>query len=174
VRTRVWQAEVLGVLVVLLSAAAAAAQGDGRGELRKRGGRDEAGRMVDAYIVSHLQESLDLTDEQFVRAVGPVKRLLDDRRRIFLERRRVLVDLRRALGAQPPSEKEVRAKLGELKRLQDETNQTTSRNVEAVDATLTPLQQARFRLLEVEVEQRIRDMVREHRRLAPAGPREED
>ena len=43
--------------------------------------------------------------------------------------------------------------------------------MEALDAALTPLQQAKYRLLELEVEQRMRDLmnrVREGRRSGPS------
>ncbi len=57
-------------LLLLLTAGSSLAQTGGQGVpgQRRRPGRDEAGRMVDAYVVSNLQESLDLTDEQFVKS----------------------------------------------------------------------------------------------------------
>ena len=42
--------------------------------------RDETFRLMDAYLISNLQESLGLTDEQFVKALPLVKKLQSDRR----------------------------------------------------------------------------------------------
>ena len=50
--------------------------------------REEAGRLVDAYILSNLQESLGLSDEQFVKLLPLVKRLQADRREAMQRRRR--------------------------------------------------------------------------------------
>src|SRR5207244_9000710 len=50
--------------------------------------REEAFRMIDAYFVSNLQESLGLTDEQFVRLLPMVKRLQTDRRQYAQRRQR--------------------------------------------------------------------------------------
>ena len=53
------------VLVAAAWASAGAQPSGGHGP-RRGGARDEAFRMIDAYIVSNLQESLGLSDEQFV------------------------------------------------------------------------------------------------------------
>jgi hypothetical protein len=42
--------------------------------------RDETFRLMDAYLISNLQESLGLSDEQFGRALPLVKKLQSDRR----------------------------------------------------------------------------------------------
>ena len=62
------------------------------------GAREEAGRMVDAYVLSNLQESLGLSDDQFVRLLPLVKRLQAERREA-IERR-----IARASGDATPLE----------------------------------------------------------------------
>ena len=172
---RGWLAAV-GLLMLTADSSQAQMGPQGGPGQRRRNGMEEAGRMVDAYVVSNLQESLDLTDEQFVGVLPSVKRLLDDRRRLFGERRRLLMDLRTNLGSTPVDEKRVARALQELRMVESESAETQRRNLEAVDGALTPVQQARFRVLETEVEQRIREMVREHRpqrapnRRAPSQP----
>ena len=68
-----------------------------------RPGRDEAFRMVDAYLVSNLQESLGLGDEQFAKAIPLVKKVQAERRGYLLERTQTLREMRRLLrqGGQP-------------------------------------------------------------------------
>ena len=63
------------------------------------GPRDDAFRMVDAYIVSNLQESVGLTDEQFVKVLPLVKRFQQERRETGDARRRALREMRALLQA---------------------------------------------------------------------------
>jgi len=130
-----------------------------------RPARTEAFKMVDAYVMSNLQESLGLTDDQFAKAVPLVKKLQTERREYLLERTRKVREMRRLLRQGGASEAQVVELLREVKALDAEGPAATRRNVEALDAVLTPVQQAKFRVLELEVEQRMRELVRR------AGPR---
>lgn len=121
--------------------------------------RDEAHRMVDAYIVSNLQESLGLTDEQFVKLLPLVKRLQKDRREFATRRIGTLQEMRRLLESGSATEPRVGELLKEVKAVEAEEPQAVRRNVEAIDAVLTPLQQAKYRLLEVEVDRKIRELM---------------
>jgi Spy/CpxP family protein refolding chaperone len=66
--------------------------------------------------------------------------------------------MRRLLASGAATETEVEQKLVELKRLENEEPVRLRRDREAVDAALTPVQQAKFRVLEAEVEQKIRSL----------------
>ena len=121
--------------------------------------RDEAFKMVDAYVVSNLQESLGLDDAQFAKAIPLVKKLQADRRAYFLERTRTVREMRRLLHQGGASETEVLDLLKQLKALDVDGPAQTRRNVEALDALLTPVQQAKYRVLEMEVEQRMRELM---------------
>jgi hypothetical protein len=123
-----------------------------------RGGREEAFRMVDAYVVSNLQESLGLSDEQFVKVLPLVKRLHTERRDYFQSRMRVLREMRRLLDSGAATEGQVVGQLKELKALEAEGPARTRKNLEALEAVLSPIQQAKYRVLEVEVEQRLREL----------------
>lgn len=164
------------VLVALLVAAVAPAEDASkpgkaaREEARAR--REEAFRIVDAYVVSNLQDSLGLSDEQYVRVLPLVTKLQSDRRDYFLGRGRMIREMRRLLHA-GGSEAALVEKLGELKRLESEGLARTRSDSDALDAALTPLQQAKFRLLEVEVERRMRELTG-RARLGPAGQRPRD
>jgi hypothetical protein len=152
------------VLVALVMAAAVAhaeddARSGGAARDEGRGRREEAFRIVDAYVISHLQESLGLSDEQYVKVLPLVTKLQGDRREYFLSRGRVIREMRRLLHAGGGSEAQLVEKLGELKRLESEGPAGTRSDTDALDAALTPLQQAKFRLLELEVEQRMRELM---------------
>ena len=147
---------VLGTLMIVSLAAAASAQEPARPEGPGGRARDEAFKMVDAYIVSNLQESLGLSDEQFTRLLPLVMKLHNDRRDIVHRRIQGLRELRRVLATGGATEAQVEERLREMKKLENEEPALLRRDREAVDGALTPLQQAKFRVLESEVEQKIR------------------
>jgi hypothetical protein len=136
---------------LVLAAGAAHAQED-----RHRHDREEAFRMVDAYVVSHLQESLGLSDEQFAKAVPLVTRLQRERREYLMGRVRLMREMRRLLREGGSVEAKVLEKLEEYKKLEAEAPDRIQRSLEALDAMLTPLQQSKYRVLEADVEQRMR------------------
>lgn len=119
--------------------------------------------MVDAYIISNLQESVGLTDEQFVKVLPLVKRFQQERRETGDARRRALRDLRALLQAGGQSGESVAGKLREVKALETQEGDQIRRNIEAIDGVLTPVQQAKFRIMQIEVEQKIREILQEVR-----------
>jgi hypothetical protein len=125
----------------------------------ERPARVEAYRMVDAYVVSNLQESLGLTDEQFAKAIPLVKSLQAERREYLTQRTRTLREMRRLLQRGGATEAQVLDRLREVKALDDEHPAAARRHAEALDALLTPIQQAKFRVFELEVELRVRELV---------------
>jgi hypothetical protein len=129
----------------------------------ERPARTEAFKMVDAYVMSNLQESLGLSDEQFAKAIPLVKKLQTERREYFFERTRKVREMRRLLREGGATEGQVLELLRQVKALDGDGPAQTQKNLEALDAVLTPLQQAKFRVLELEVEQRMRELVRRAR-----------
>jgi hypothetical protein len=126
--------------------------------------RDEAFKMVDAYVVSNLQESLGLDDEQYAKAIPLVKRLQDDRRAYFVDRTRTVREMRRLLRQGGATEAQVLVLLNRLKTLDADGPAQVRKNLDALDTLLTPVQQAKYRVLEVEVEQRMRELMNRARR----------
>ncbi len=125
---------------------------------------NEAFRMVDAYVIANIQESLDLDDEQFVRVVLPVKSLQRERRQFIQGRGRALQDMRRLLRSGTATEAEIEEKLAAFKALEVDGPRRVREKQEALDAVLTPVQQAKLRVFEVEVERRMRELSRRVRR----------
>jgi hypothetical protein len=165
---------VLMVLVLALGAGNARALAQEEpGGAAERPGRAEAFKMVDAYVMSNLQESLGLSDEQFAKAIPLVKKLQTERREYYFERTRRMREMRRLLHQGGATEAQVLELLGQIKALDADGPAQTRKNVEALDAVLTPVQQAKFRVLELEVEQRMRELVRRARpREGERAPRE--
>ncbi len=118
--------------------------------------RDETFRLMDAYLLSNLQESLDLSDEQFARVLPLVKRLQSDRREFATRRMQALRALRRTLNSGRATEAGVADLLRDLKKAVADERSATLQNLDALDAELTPLQQAKYRVFEAEVDVRLR------------------
>ena len=121
--------------------------------------RDETFRLMDAYLISNLQESLGLTDEQFAKAMPLVKKLQSDRRDFARRRMQALRSLRKTLVSGSATEAGVADLLKEVKSASAEERAATVRNADALDAVLTPLQQAKFRVFEAEVDIRLRHLL---------------
>ena len=151
-------------LALFLMARAAAAQEDAPAA---RNPREEAFRMVEAYVVSNMQESLGLRDEQFAKAIPLVKKLQRDRRDYLLERGRLMREMRRLLRQGGAVEPQVTELLKQAKALEAEGPERTRRDLEALDALFTPVQQAKYRVLESEVEQRTRELMNRARAARP-------
>jgi hypothetical protein len=146
------------VLVLGAFGARALAQEDAPGSPERRS-RDEAFKMVDAYVVSNLQESLGLDDAQFAKAIPLVKRVQGDRRQYLLDRTHAVREMRRLLRQGGATEAEVVQLLKQLKALDVDGPAQNRKNLDALDAMLTPLQQAKYRVLEADVEQRMRELM---------------
>lgn len=121
--------------------------------------RDETFRLMDAYLISNLQESLGLTDEQFAKALPLVKKLQSDRRDFARRRMQALRQLRKTLLSGTATESAVVDLLRDLKNASSEERAGTLRNLEVLDAVLTPLQQAKYRVFEAEVDLRLRHLL---------------
>jgi Spy/CpxP family protein refolding chaperone len=129
----------------------------------RRAPRDEAFKMIDAYMVSNLQESLELTDPQYVKLLPLVQHLQSDRRAVLVRKQQALMELRRVLAAGAATEPKVEELLKEVKGAETDESSLLRKDRDAVDAALTPLQQAKFRILEIDVERKIREVMNEIR-----------
>lgn len=170
----------IGVLSTLVLAApwALGQAGPGRPDAQAavEEGRPDIGKMIDAYIISNLQEGLGLSDEQFVKLLPLVKRLQTDRRQFAQRRQRTVQELRRLLQSGSATDARVSELLRELKAVETEEPAAIRRDRDALDAALAPVQQAKYRIMEVELERRLRGLMNQVRRNAaePARPRRND
>ena len=143
-------------LAVVFAVVPVHAQQDRSSDERRGPAPDHVFKMVDGYFLGNLKDRLNLTDEEFGRVVPHVQRLQSDRRDLMRRRFRAMHALRKALLSGSATETSVEELLREVKAVEAEESAALRRDREAVDAVLTPLQQAKFRLLEVEMERRVR------------------
>jgi Spy/CpxP family protein refolding chaperone len=119
--------------------------------------------MVDAYVLASIRESLDLDDQQYARVVPLVDGLLKERRQYYEDRRRALGDLRRLLESGAATSGQIEESLRSVKALETEGPRRIQKRTSELDAALTPIQQAKYRILESEVERRLRELMRRGR-----------
>ncbi len=131
--------------------------------------RDEVLKMIDAYIVSNLQESLGLSDEQFVKVLPLLRRLQTDRRSYADRRHALMQEMRRSLAAGRATEPRIAEAMRDLHALENDEPAIIRKDVDALDAVLTPTQQAKLRLLQVQVEQRLRELLNRRQQQRPGA-----
>lgn len=122
--------------------------------------RDEAFKMIDAYVLSNLQESLGLNDDAYVRLLPLVKRHHGERREWAQRRMQALMELRRQFRQGRATDLTVADLLKQVKKAEAEAPLTQARNQQAIDALLDPVQQAKYRIFEAEVERKVRELLR--------------
>ena len=119
----------------------------------------EIRRMFDSYALMQAQDQLKITDEQFPKFLTRFKALQDLRRRTLQERNRLLQDLRK-LGNDPqPDEAQIKDRLKLLQDLEEHSQADVRKGYEAIDQILDVRQQARFRVFEEQMEQRMLQLI---------------
>ena len=115
----------------------------------------EIQRLFDAYSVMQAQEQLNLSDAQWANFLVKMKALQDVRRLHQQERAKVLQDLRKlAQQGDAADDAQIKERIKALDDLDARSADDLRKAYEALDAVLTPRQQARFRLFEEQMERR--------------------
>jgi len=161
---------VLGLALVASVGVPGVARAEVAGSQQAQEQRDEAFRMVDAYVIANLQESLGLDDATYEKAIPLVNKLQKVRREFFHERSRMQRKMRHLLRSGTATEAQVVEILDDFKALDVEGPERIRKQVEELDGLLTPLQQAKYRVFELEVERRMRDLMRRARRQRSPQP----
>jgi hypothetical protein len=156
--------------LVLLAGAAASQDNPSEGQRRGRP-REEIFRMVDDYVATNLQETLGLSEDQLARALPLVRRLHADRRRFAERKIRVLHQMKRMVRSGSISDARAAEILQALKAAEAEEAAAIRAGQDALDAVLAPAQQVKYRILEAQIENRLRDLMARLRAQRGDGPR---
>ncbi len=117
----------------------------------------ELQQLFDAYALMQAQETLQLTDSQYPQFLSRLKALQTVRRRTQAERQRIVQDLRR-LVQRGDGNAAVKAAITErIKALRESESRAVTEVMQAADSLdeiLDPLQQAKLRILEEQMERR--------------------
>jgi hypothetical protein len=118
--------------------------------------------LFDAMLVMQAQNNLALNEQQYAQFVSRLRVLQQTRRRNQQERGRVINELQKMTAPRLPQsapDEEIKTRLTELQELEARTAAELRRAYNAIDEVLTPLQQARFRVLEEQIERRKLELV---------------
>jgi hypothetical protein len=133
----------------------------------------EVQKLFDAYIVVESQRALELTDAQYPQFIAKLRSLQDTRRRNQLDRNQLMMRLQRmtAPRAPAPDNATLEGLLKNLQELESRTAAETRKAYNELDQVLDIRQQARFRVLEEQVERRkIELLMRARQQNRPTRP----
>ncbi len=119
----------------------------------------EIRRMFDSYALMQAQEQLKITDDQFPRFLTRFKALQDLRRRTLVERARQLQELRRLTNDPQSDDATLKEHVKALQDLEARSQGDVQKAYEAIDQVLDARQQARFRVFEEVMEQRMLQLI---------------
>lgn len=117
----------------------------------------ELQRLFDAYVLVQAQDALQLTDAQAGPFLSRFRALQDTRRRQLADRTRIVQDLRRLAErgrAAATAHDAIRERLKALRDLETRNVTEVLQAVDRLDEVLDPVQQARLRVLEEQMERR--------------------
>ena len=127
-----------------------------------RADRDIQG-LMDAYIISKMEEALELDDEQFAKMVLAQRKLQQHRRDYQRKRRESLRELQRLVRAADSEDEKIVALVGQLDTMKADLETTLREDYRTIDEILSARQRGRYRLLEVMLERRLQELMREVR-----------
>jgi len=119
----------------------------------------EIRRMFDSYALMQAQEQLKITDEQFPKFLTRFKALQDVRRRTLVDRNRMLQELRKLTNDPQGDEAAMKERVKALQDLEERSQSDVRKAYDAIDQVLDIRQQARFRVFEEAMEQRMLQLI---------------
>ena len=117
----------------------------------------EIQRLFDAMLVADAQQALALSDKQFPDFITRLRALQETRRGNLQQRVKLMAELQRLSSprsAAPPDEATLRDRLTALQELESRSAAELRRAYNQIDEVLDVRQQARFRVLEEQLERR--------------------
>ena len=150
-----------------------AASGESGGEERahrtnRQRAMDEVSKVIDGYLLSHVQDALGLSEEEATEVVPLIVKHQACRRAHFERRNRLVGEMRKAFESGSATEAKIGELMKEIRSLEIDEAAKLRKAVEAIDEKLTVVQQAKFRVLEQDVHRRMgemRDTARRKQRL---------
>lgn len=119
-------------------------------------------QLFDAMLVMQAQDALALSEQQYAQFVTRLRVLQDARRRNQQDRVRLMGELQKLSNPRNPKpvdQSELTRRLSALQELESRQAADLRRAYDGIDEVLNPLQQARFRVLEEQIERRKLELV---------------
>ena len=119
----------------------------------------EVRRMFDSYALLQAQDALKISNEQFPKFLMQFKALQELRRKTQQDHNRLVQDLRKLSAEATPDEAQLKDRMKALRELEEQAHNDARKAYDAIDQTLDVRQQARFRVFEMQMEQRMLQLV---------------
>lgn len=116
-------------------------------------------RMLEAVRISRMTEALDLTDDQVARFFPRLRKMEEALRALDRQRDSLTAEMERLLAG-APREAELKARLGQLDRIEEHKQRRMLSDRAELDALLSLSQRARLRVFNQRFEDEVRTMVR--------------
>ena len=146
------------VLVVVASGGVTAQKPEGGAPAGDAMSPAQVNQLFDAMLVMQAQEELALGEQQYGQFLTRLKVLQETRRRNQQERTRLLNEMQRMTNPRnsrsSATEAEIKMRLSTLQELESRSAAELRKAYNGIDEVLSPLQQARFRVFEDEIERR--------------------
>jgi uncharacterized coiled-coil DUF342 family protein len=127
----------------------------------------EVRKMFDSYALMQAQEQLKISDEQFPKFLMQYKALLELRRKTTQERNQMIQELRKEANAEKVNEAQLKDRLKALHDFEERSHVDLRKAYDEIDKLLDVRQEARFRVFEQQMDQRMAQLVARARRSAP-------
>ena len=114
--------------------------------------------MVEGFYISQFPQQVEVGDEQYAKILPVLRQHLRERREISARRTRALNQLR-MLVQRGASEDELRKLIADIDKADMDAEASRERFLGNVDPLLSVQQQAKVRIFQVAIEQRIRQML---------------
>ena len=130
-------------------------------------------QLFDAMLVMQAQDALSLSEQQYAQFLTRLKALQDTRRRNQQERMRLITEMQRLTNPRnprTPPDSEIKLRLSALQELEGRSAAELRKAYNGIDEVLNPVQQARFRVLEEDIERRKLQLIGRARQNNPNRP----
>jgi hypothetical protein len=157
----------LGIAMAMPAGAGESADERARKAEARQAAMDEVSKVIDSYLLTHVQDALALSDEKATKIVPLIVTYQAGRRNHFERRNRLVGEMRKALESGGATEARIGEMMKEMRTLETDEAAKLRKALEAIDQELTVVQQAKFRLLEQDVHRRmgeLRDKARRKQR----------
>ena len=118
--------------------------------------------VVEGFYVSRFQRELELDDSQFAKVLPALRESLEKRTELGRRRSQELGQLRQALRS-GASDDDIVEKIRNVDQTDLELRAVQENLLKAVDPELSPTQRARLRIVQPDLEQRIRGLIERSR-----------
>lgn len=150
---------VVVLSLVLLSSGIVFSQQNARPANRRPNAAPAIQDAVVGFYIEQFPQQVEVTDEQFVKVLPILRQALRERREISARKTRTLNQLRMMVQSGDGSDDEIKRLLRELDKADADLQSSQEKFLNTIDPLLTPRQQARLRIFEFMIDQRIRRMI---------------